>query len=90
MVLFQIKKGDKDTYLYETTADTSNDVVVRELAEIWNLRLRIGQLCGAIREMAQYGPMKKPDAAGLDEVIRIIDIRRCYRNRINVYLYSIY
>mmetsp|Transcript_11714 Transcript_11714/g.21761 ORF Transcript_11714/g.21761 Transcript_11714/m.21761 type:complete len:285 (+) Transcript_11714:50-904(+) len=68
MVLFQIKKGDKDTYLYETTADTSNDVVVRELAEIWNLRLRIGQLCGAIREMAQYGPMKKPDAAGLDEV----------------------
>jgi hypothetical protein len=68
MVLFQIKKGEKDTFLYETTAATSNDVVVRELAEIWNMRLRISQLCGAVREMGQYGPMKKPDAAGLDEV----------------------
>ena len=42
--------------------------VVRELTEIWNLRLRLAQLSGAIREMARYGPMKHPDKAGLDEV----------------------
>jgi len=26
------------------------------------------QLCGGIRTMARYGPMKHPDKAGLDEV----------------------
>jgi hypothetical protein len=68
MVLFHVKKGDKESFLYETTCDTSNDVVIREIVEIWNMRLRLGQLCGALREMGQYGPMKKPDSAGLDEV----------------------
>lgn len=68
MVVFQIKKGDKETFLYETTTATSNDVVIRELVAIWNMRLRIAQLCGAMRELGQYGPMKKPDSAGLDEV----------------------
>lgn len=72
MVLFNVKKGEKESFLYETTAATSNDVVVRELTDIWNMRLRIGQLCGAIREMAQYGAMKKPDAVGLDEVYALL------------------
>lgn len=68
MVVFQIKKGDNDTFLYETMSSASSDDVVRELTEIWNLRLRLAQLSGAIREMARYGPMKHPDKAGLDEV----------------------
>lgn len=74
MVLFNVKKGEKESFLYETTTTTSNDVVVRELVDIWNMRLRIGQLCGAIREMGQYGPMKKPDAAGLDEVCTLFTV----------------
>lgn len=37
------------------------------------MRLRISQLCGAIREMGRYGAMKKPDAAGLDEVAEKYD-----------------
>jgi hypothetical protein len=36
--------------------------------EVWNLRLRLMQLSGGIREAARYGPMKQPDKAGLDEV----------------------
>ena len=71
MVVFNVK-SDKDAFLYETTSDASNDAVIREIVEIWNLRLRISQLCGGIREMGQYGPMKKPDAAGLDEVLTYI------------------
>jgi len=68
MVLFQVKRGEKETFLYETTTVTSNDAVIRELVEIWNLRLRLSQLCGSLRELGQYGPMKKPDKAGLDEI----------------------
>mmetsp|Transcript_19005 Transcript_19005/g.19744 ORF Transcript_19005/g.19744 Transcript_19005/m.19744 type:complete len:288 (-) Transcript_19005:111-974(-) len=68
MVVFQIKKNDGDGFIYETLCDSLADDTVKEIAEIWNLRLRLGQLCGAIRELALYGPMKPPDKAGLDEI----------------------
>ena len=41
---------------------------MRELTEIWNLRLRLAQLAGGICEMGKYGPMKHPDKVGLDEI----------------------
>jgi len=68
MVVIHIKKSDGDGFLYETTCEASNDAVIREIVEIWNLRLRLKQLCGGIRELGKYGPMKPPDKAGLDEV----------------------
>jgi hypothetical protein len=33
-----------------------------------NTRLRLEQLCGCVRELAQFGPMKHPDKQGIDEV----------------------
>ncbi len=71
MVVFQIKKSDTDTFLFEATCDTSNDKLIRDLVTIWNLRIRLGQLAGAIRDLAKYGPMKPLDKVGLDEVILI-------------------
>lgn len=68
MVVIQIKTSDQDSFLYETTCDTTNDSLVREITQVWNMRLRLGQLCGALREMAKYGPMKHPNKAGLDEI----------------------
>jgi len=68
MVVIHIKHGDNDGFLYETTCDTSNDVLIRDLVQVWNLRIRLKQLCGSIRELAKYGPMKPPDKVGLDEV----------------------
>ena len=69
MVVIQIKTaGDQDSYLYEAACDTSNDTVIRELVEIWNLRIRLRQLSGGIRDLARYGPMKDPQKAGLDTV----------------------
>jgi hypothetical protein len=73
MVVFQIKRNDGDSFLYETSCETAADDAVREITEIWNMRLRLGQLCGAIRELARYGPMKPPDKAGLDEVMALVD-----------------
>jgi len=68
MVVINIKKDTGDSFLYETSCENSNDLVIRELVTIWNLRLRLRQLVGGIREMAMYGPMKPPDKAGLDDI----------------------
>ena len=68
MVVIQIKTSDSDSFLYETTCDTSNDAVIRDIVNIWNTRLRLAQLAGSIRELAKYGPMKPPDKAGLDVI----------------------
>lgn len=68
MVVIQIKTSDQDSFLYETTCDTTNDALVRDITRVWNMRLRLEQLTGALREMAKYGPMKHPNKAGLDEV----------------------
>jgi hypothetical protein len=68
MVVIQIKTSDQDSFLFETTCDTPNDTLVREICRVWNMRLRLGQLVGAIREMAKYGPMKHPNKAGLDQI----------------------
>lgn len=68
MVVIQIKTSDQDSFLFETTCDTTNDTLVREITQVWNMRLRLGQLVGGLREMAKYGPMKHPNKAGLDEI----------------------
>lgn len=68
MVVIQIKNSDDDSFLYETTCACSNDALVRDLVKVWNLRIRLKQLTGSIRELAQYGPMKHPNKAGIDEI----------------------
>eukprot|EP01036_Dinobryon_divergens_P023920 gene23920-32318_t len=67
MVVIHIKK-DNGAFLYETSCENSNEFVIRDLVNVWNMRLRLQQLVGGLREMALYGPMKPPDKAGLDEI----------------------
>jgi hypothetical protein len=67
MVVIHIKR-ENGAFLYETSCDNSNDFVIRDLVNVWNMRLRLQQLVGGLREMALYGPMKPPDKAGLDEI----------------------
>lgn len=69
MVVIQIKNGDADGFLYETTCDQNNDAMVRDVVRIWNMRIRLRQLAGGIRELALYGPMKHPEKAGIDEIL---------------------
>lgn len=68
MVVIQIKNSEHDSFLYETTCATTNDALVRDLVKVWNLRIRLAQLSGAIRELGAYGPMKHPNKAGLDDI----------------------
>ena len=61
MVVIHIKNGgEQDSFLYETTCDTTNDALIRALVEINNKRLQVAYLCGQARELGKYGPAKKP------------------------------
>lgn len=68
MVVIQIKTSDSDSFLFETTCDTSNDSLLRDIVDVWNIRIRLSQLTGSIRELAKYGPMKPMDKVGLDVI----------------------
>ena len=68
MVVIQIKNSEQDTFLYETSSSHSGENVVREITQIWNLRLRLALLSQAILDLAKYGPMKLPDKAGIDDI----------------------
>lgn len=69
MVVINVKRGEGDSFLYETTCDTSNDTLIRNLVEIWNLRLRLAQLAGGVRDVGKYGPMKPTDKFGIDNIL---------------------
>lgn len=68
MVVFHIKSGDSDSFLFEANCDTTNDQLIRNLVEVWNLRIRLRQLCGGVRDLGRHGPMKPPDKCGLDHI----------------------
>ena len=68
MVVIQVKRGDADGFLFETSCACSNDTLIREMVEVWNLRIRLRQLVGSLRELGMFGPMKEPDKVGLDEI----------------------
>jgi len=68
MVVIQIKTGDNDGFLYETTCAALNDDMIRDLVRVWNLRIRLRQIIGGLIDLAEYGPMKDPNKAGLDEI----------------------
>lgn len=68
MVVIHIKRSDTDGFLFETSCAVSNDLLIRELVDISNLRVRLTYLAMAIRDLAKYGIAKRPDKVGLDEI----------------------
>lgn len=68
MVVIHVKFGQEDEFLYETRCATSNDALIRELVRVNNRRAQLAFLCGALRELAKYGPSKTPDEQGVDEL----------------------
>jgi hypothetical protein len=64
-VLLNVKRSDKDGFLFDIPAATGVDVVVSELVKVHNLRLKVNRLAGAAGELAMYGPMKLPEKQGL-------------------------
>ena len=68
MVVIHVKYGQTDEFLYETTCATTNDALIRELVEVNNRRVQLAFLCGALPELAKYGPAKPQAEQGVDEI----------------------
>uniref|UniRef100_A0A6U4GK07 Uncharacterized protein n=1 Tax=Phaeomonas parva TaxID=124430 RepID=A0A6U4GK07_9STRA len=70
MVLVHIKTGGEagDEFIVESSVENTNDELIAQIVHVWNLRLRLGQLCGAMMDLAAHGPMKPNDQQGLDEI----------------------
>lgn len=68
MVVFHIKSGNADGFLYECSVQDANDDLIAGLVAVWNMRIRLTMLVGAVRELAAFGPMKPNDEQGLDEI----------------------
>ncbi|CAN0055503.1 unnamed protein product [Heterosigma akashiwo] len=68
MVVIHVKKSETDQFLYETNCSETNDALIEQLVHISNTRVRLRCLAGALRQLAEYGPMKPMDQQGLDEI----------------------
>jgi len=68
MVVLSVKYPDGDGFIFETTTTTKNDDLIDSLVAIHNGRLRARVVIDAVRSLALYGPMKKPDEVGIDYV----------------------
>ncbi|OQS02013.1 hypothetical protein THRCLA_05579 [Thraustotheca clavata] len=66
MVVIQIKLGENDGFLYETSCKTSNDTLVRELVKVHNARIRLASLNSYTPGLFQYGFAKHPQNQGID------------------------
>ncbi|KAJ1623727.1 hypothetical protein T492DRAFT_912376 [Pavlovales sp. CCMP2436] len=69
MVLLHVKRGDDEAkqFLVEVAAATPCAELTQQLAEIHNLRLKVGRLTAAAEGLARHGPMKPPEQQGLDD-----------------------
>lgn len=65
MVLISLKHSEGDGFLYETTIITPNSDLISSLVTVYNDRLRSKILIEAVRDLANYGPMKNSECTGL-------------------------
>lgn len=77
MVLLVIKRGNEPQYLFQTTLEVRIEALLQETVAIFNGRLKVQRICSEIEELANYGPMHKPEIIGLapDQVteLKLVD-----------------
>ncbi|XP_064541624.1 cilia- and flagella-associated protein 298 [Drosophila montana] len=67
MVVLQVKRGDENLFLYETSVTAATDAVIRELVSVFNGRLKIQRICMEIEELAEHGTMLPVEMIGLND-----------------------
>lgn len=79
MVVLNVKRGDTQLFLYETTTDQSLGDITPAVTKIYNGRLRIERLCDEVDMLADFGISKPVEAVGLtDEQIIELKIQDLY------------
>lgn len=51
MVRLQVKKGDENQFIHETTTSIAIDDLIKELVELFNTRLKVHRICGGRLEL---------------------------------------
>lgn len=67
MVVFLVKRGDENQFLYETDIDKDVDEVVKDITAIFNGRLKITRMCYEIEELSKHGTFQPLEMQGLTE-----------------------
>ena len=71
MVKLYVKQGDTSLFLYETVCGVSIVQLVKEIAELHNLKLKVERICDEIVNLADHGVCLPPNMQGLtDEQVR--------------------
>ncbi|ODM91582.1 hypothetical protein Ocin01_15101 [Orchesella cincta] len=77
MVRLHVKKGDGSQFLYDTTTKTATDLLITDLLEIYNGRLKIDRICCELEELSKHGPFVPPSMLGLTdeqiEELKLVD-----------------
>ncbi|XP_030765124.1 cilia- and flagella-associated protein 298 [Sitophilus oryzae] len=77
MVVIHIKNKDESQFLYQTSLATSVDDLVKNVAQIYNGRLKIQRVCMEMEELAKHGTLYPPEILGLTddqvEELKLVD-----------------
>lgn len=76
MVVLQVKRGDQNLFLYETTVEECTETVIKDLTSIYNGRLKIERICSEMEELSEHGTLLPPDMMGLtDEQVEELKLK---------------
>ncbi|KAJ2944943.1 hypothetical protein O0L34_g1840 [Tuta absoluta] len=71
MVIFLVKRGDEQQFLYETDINNEVDDVLKDIVAIYNGRLKVNRLCYEMEELYKHGTFLPHEMQGLtDEQIQ--------------------
>jgi len=75
MVILQVKRQDqKNWFLYETKVTTPVNEVMRDVAELHNMRIKVQRLAVTCTELAKHGPMRPEETRGLSSEIPLNEL----------------
>lgn len=76
MVVLQVKRGDENLFLYETSVSENTSNVIKDITAIYNGRLKIERICMEMEELASHGTLLPPEMMGLtDEQVEELKLK---------------
>ncbi|XP_061658382.1 cilia- and flagella-associated protein 298 [Syngnathoides biaculeatus] len=74
MVILHVKRGDESHFLFSTGVHEPVDVLVRDITNIYNGRLKVDRLCAEMAELAEHGVTLPPNMQGLTDE-QLVDLK---------------
>ncbi|XP_066455172.1 cilia- and flagella-associated protein 298 isoform X2 [Eleutherodactylus coqui] len=76
MVRLHVKHGDESQFLFDTTVTVPMEELTKQVASIYNGRLKVSRICSEMEELAEHGVTLPPNMQGLtDEQIEELKLK---------------